>query len=246
MGVNGAANRGNLNVCVPDVDEVGIIKRREDGLYMKTGIYGIRNKISGKVYVGQTLMNFGDRRDSHFSLLRNDKHACAEMQADFADIGEDNFEFVVLCECDYYDIDDRESEYIAFYQERGLSYNKCSGGRIGYTGPPIPEHAKKIIGEKNRLHGLGRKASQDTRRKMSEAHKGKKRGPLSAERKQQLSVMRSGEGGALAKLTESQVLEIRRLRRDEGLTYSEIGRRFGVTYQCIADICNYKRWKYTA
>lgn len=222
------------------------IKRRDDGLYNKTGIYGIRDKNNGKIYVGQTLMNFGDRRDSHFSLLRNGKHACSEMQEDFLLDGEDNFEFIVLCECGVDQIDRLEVEYIALYAEQGLTYNKCSGGRIGYTGPPVSEHAKKIIGEKNRAHSLGRKASAETKRKMSDAHKGKKFGPMSEERKRQMSVSYSGENGVLARLTEAQVLEIRRLRREEGLTYSEIGRRFGVTYQCISDICNYKRWKYTA
>ena len=221
------------------------MKRRSDGLYHKIGVYGIVNKISNKVYVGQTLMNFGDRRDSHFSLLRNGKHACTDMQADFADIGEDNFEFIVLCECNTDEIDGKESEYIAMYAEQGLSYNKCSGGRIGYVGVPMSEHTKKLIGDKNRVNGLGRKASDETKRKMSEARKGRKLGPATDEAKSKMSKSHAGEKSVLAKLTEGQVIEMRRLRREENLSYSELGRRFGVTYQCASDICNYRRWKYT-
>ena len=33
-------------------------------LYKSRGIYGIRNKVNGKVYIGKTNMNFGDRRGS--------------------------------------------------------------------------------------------------------------------------------------------------------------------------------------
>lgn len=222
------------------------IRKRTDGLYEKTGIYGIINTANGKVYVGQTTMNFGDRRDSHFSSLRHGKHPCTELQNDYIKYGDAAFAFVVLCECGPEEIDRYESLFIEQYMEHGMAYNKCTGGRVGYKGPPISEEAKRMIGEKNRIHGLGRKASEETKQKMSAAHRGKKFMPLSDERKANLSRALSGEHGGLAKLTEEQVLEIRRLRREENLTYAEIGRRFGVTYQCVSDICNYKRWKYTA
>lgn len=215
-------------------------------MYENTGVYAIIDRINGMVYVGQTLMNFGDRRDSHFSLLRNGKHACQEMQADFTRDGEENFSFVVLEICGNEDVDAVEDHYISYYTELGRSYNKCGGGRSGYRGAPVTEEAKRKIGAKNRVNMTGRKASEETRRKMSATRLGKKLKPLSEERKQRMSIAFSGENGALAKLTEEQVLEIRRLRREENLTYAEIGRRYGVTYQCISDICNYKRWKYTA
>ena len=45
---------------------------REDNIYFRIGIYGIRNLVNGKIYVGKTGMNFGDRWDSHrsFSSVR--------------------------------------------------------------------------------------------------------------------------------------------------------------------------------
>ncbi len=220
------------------------MKKREDQLYQTTGVYAIENTVNGRVYVGQTLMNFGDRRDSHFSLLRNGKHRCVEMQADFAQHGECAFRFVVLARCGREDIDRLESEFIAKYRESGAAYNKCGGGRSGYVGVPMSDHAKQLVGAKNREHNLGRKASDATKRKMSATRKGRVRGALTDEWKHSLSVSHAGERSVLAKLTEDQVREIRALRRDEKLSYSEIGRRFGVTYQCVSDICNYKRWKY--
>ena len=47
--------------------------KRDDDIYHRIGIYGIRNLINGKIYVGKTGMNFGDRWDSHRSVLNNGK-----------------------------------------------------------------------------------------------------------------------------------------------------------------------------
>lgn len=221
------------------------MKKRDDNLYQTTGVYSITDIVNGMVYVGQTLMNFGDRRDSHFSLLRNGKHACSAMQADFALHGEANFVFAVLEVCDESVIDEREAYYIDYYTAMDKSYNKCGGGRIGYKGVPLTEEAKRKIGEQNRVRGLGRKASDATRMKMSLSRRGRPCAPMSEEARRRASVDRSGEKGVLAKLTESQVIEMRRLRREEHITYTELGRRFGVTCQCASDICKYKRWKYT-
>lgn len=44
-------------------------------IYRTIGIYRITNLITGKSYIGQTKMDFGDRRDSHFSLLNTGKHS---------------------------------------------------------------------------------------------------------------------------------------------------------------------------
>lgn len=53
-----------------------------------------------------------------------------------------------------------------------------------------------------------------------------------------------GEKGTNARLTEKQVLEIYK-KHDAGLSASEIGRQYGVTYQCILHIVNGKNWQRT-
>lgn len=52
-------------------------------IYRTIGIYRITNLVTGKSYIGQTRMDFGDRRDSHFSLLNTGKHYNKNMQADW-------------------------------------------------------------------------------------------------------------------------------------------------------------------
>lgn len=106
------------------------------------------DRINGMVYVGQTLMNFGDRRDSHFSLLRNGKHACQEMQADFIRDGEENFSFVVLEICGDEDVDAVEDHYISYYTELGRSYNKCGGDVLGAAERQLPRRRNAKLARK--------------------------------------------------------------------------------------------------
>ena len=77
-------------------------------IYKCIGIYGIRNKINGHIYVGKTGMNFGDRWDSHKSLLRNGKHFNLYLQRAWNKYGEINFEFIIIEECVAEDLDDTE------------------------------------------------------------------------------------------------------------------------------------------
>lgn len=48
----------------------------------------------------------------------------------------------------------------------------------------------------------------------------------------------------LAKLTELQVLEIRRLRVEEGLSQLTLARRFGISKPAISNIVAGRRWSW--
>ncbi len=53
----------------------------------------------------------------------------------------------------------------------------------------------------------------------------------------------TGEQNGNAKLTETQVTEMRRLR-SKGATGSELARRYGVKRATVYQICEYARWKH--
>lgn len=53
-----------------------------------------------------------------------------------------------------------------------------------------------------------------------------------------------GSSSPNAKLTETQVLEIRRLRSEEHLTLSEIGKRFGIGFSHVSTIVRRKAWRH--
>lgn len=218
--------------------------KRDDNIYNRIGIYGIRNKINNKIYIGKTGMNFGDRWDSHRSLLKNNKHDNPHLQRAWNKYGKDNFEFIVIEDCSIDVLEEREKYYIKLYKDMELAYNIHDGGNEGNNlGKPLSEETKRKIGEKNRINGLGRKATAETREKMSQSHLGKKYKPMSdVGRKNLQKAKQEYYEKNPKKLTVEDVIEIRRLRQ-KGLTYTSIAQKYNVTKQCISDICNYKRWK---
>ena len=220
------------------------MKKRDDNIYSRIGIYGIKNLINSKIYVGKTGMNFGDRWDSHRSLLNSEKHDNPHLQNAWNKYGEENFEFIIIEECNVEELSEREKYYIKLYKDIGLAYNIHDGGDEGYNlGKHLSEETKRKIGDKNRIKMTGRKASDATKKKMSEAHTGMKYSPMSEEGRKniQLSQQRYYEENP-KKLCVEDVIKIRELHI-EGLNYSEIARKYNVTPQCINDICNYNRWK---
>ena len=145
-----------------------------DRLYTGHGIYGIVNKINGMVYVGKTENTFGDRRDCHFAALRGGYGVNPYLQRAWDKYGEGNFDFVVFVRCDSTyttdDINNLEMILIDYYKSIGKSYNISDGGDGGQLlGKHLTEEAKRKIGEKNRVNMTGRKASDDTKRKMSKS-----------------------------------------------------------------------------
>lgn len=65
-----------------------------------------------------------------------------------------------------------EIKYIAKYKSKNICYNILNGGG-GRRGGKMPDHAKMLIGQKNKIHMTGRKASEETKRKMSETRTNK-------------------------------------------------------------------------
>ena len=142
-----------------------------NNIYKKTGIYRITNKINGKSYIGKTGMNFGDRWDSHRSLLNSGKHDNPHLQRSWNKYGQNAFEFAVVEEiADPNELNEREMFYIAQYRKRGLSYNIHDGGDGGLNlGKHLSEETKRKIGEKNRVNMTGRTLGEETKQKMSKS-----------------------------------------------------------------------------
>lgn len=228
-------------------------------IYRTIGIYRITNIITGKSYIGQTSMNFGDRRDSHFSSLNTGKHYNKEMQDDWNVYGAENFEFAIIESVDEPStLNDLEIKYIDMYAADGLCYNQNPGGTG--KGKHLTEEAKRKIGEKNKINMTGRKASEETRRKMSESQK---RRVYTEEEKQALTerarLINTGkhrsdeekewlrkinqENPPSAKLTPDEVREIRR-KNSDGSSVKELAKEYKVSYNCIFNIIHRHRWKH--
>lgn len=161
----------------------------------KFGIYGIRNIITDKYYVGQTSETFQKRFNRHSNNLEKNRHHNEHLQRSYNKYGPDAFEFFVIKVCeDINSLDTLEESYIAEYRSKYDCYNILSGGPVMakennpmYGRHLSEEHKKKLsishvglfAGEKNNFYGAdhsgknngfyGKHHSLEARKKMSEA-----------------------------------------------------------------------------
>jgi group I intron endonuclease len=78
---------------------------------MNSGIYRIRNTVTGEEYIGSST-NLERRRGSHFCLLRAGTHKNTRLQKSFRKHGEQSFLFAVLETCAPDQLEDRERHWV--------------------------------------------------------------------------------------------------------------------------------------
>lgn len=144
------------------------------------GIYIITNTINNKVYIGQSV-DIHHRWMQHKADLRNDHHHNEHLQRAWKKYGEEAFEFRVLTECDEIELNNLEKSFIQEYK----SYNGDYGYNLTLGGDGCIGLSQESI-NKMRQSLTGRHLSEDTRKKISEGNKGKKRSPRSAEHRKNL------------------------------------------------------------
>jgi group I intron endonuclease len=149
----------------------------------KCGIYGFRNSLNKKWYIGQSV-NIKERIRSHKAALNAGYHNNEHLLRAWKKYGEISFEILILEECNQDMLDIRETAWISYYKStiREFGYNLLSGGgglkrhseesknklslkTKGRKGKPISEETKKKLS----LINKGRKHSEETKRKISEA-----------------------------------------------------------------------------
>lgn len=247
----------------------------------KSGIYIIRNLINDKFYIGQA-QDLHRRWKEHRNALRGNYHVNRHLQSAWNKYGENAFKFIVLEYCDIEQLDECEQVYLDNHAQkdncyniaidakaptRGLKYSEESRRKISESRRNISDETRRKISEANRGRkvsnetrrkmsetasnrseetrrkmgdaGRGRIVSDETRRKHSEASRGKTH---SIEVREKMSETSRGENNNAAKLTNTDILEIRCLS-SEGWTQTALGIRFRVSRRTIGDIINGKTWK---
>lgn len=133
-------------------------------------IYMIVNKINGKTYIGQhkSIKKWND--DNYMGSGKYLKRAQNKY-------GIENFEKFLIQYCSSKEeLNKQEIFWIAEYRNRGKAeYNIAKGGLSGGSGP-LSEEAKRKLSEahKGKSTWNGKHHSEESKRKMSEAKKGHK------------------------------------------------------------------------
>lgn len=144
-------------------------------------IYRATNKINGKSYIGQTIRSLGKRKSAHISAaltVGEDSYFYNALRK----YGPDNFKWSIVNECNTLkELNRLETYYIKEYDTFYNGYNLNYGG----DNRQISEETKRKISEANR----GRRHSEETKRKLSELNIGKK---LSDEVRKNMSKAQKG------------------------------------------------------
>lgn len=138
-------------------------------------IYKIENLVNGKVYIGQTMHCVNKRMRVHRAKLKRGCHHSGHLQNAFNKYGADRFKVSILENCNIEEIDSREKFWIKYYKDQGLSYNIEDGGNYikeipMETRKKMSESHKGLFkGEKNPMYG--KTPSRETRDKLAIATK---------------------------------------------------------------------------
>lgn len=209
------------------------------------GIYQIKNTITGFVYVGQTNERFERRLWLHDFLLRNNRHDNINLQNDYVKYGEDVFVFEVLQVTNINDnLDDLEKQYIKAAKQSKRCYNISDGGR-GALGVPMTEANRRFHAEHNRILNTGKKASDETKRKMSESRMGH---PVRVETIDKMLNTKAknyldGVQTNIAKITAKEAYEIKEALIN-GASYDELSQKYNISRSNINAIRSNRSWKF--
>lgn len=136
---------------------------------INSGVYKIENTINRKVYIGSS-SKLRERFRDHVNLLKIRKHENSHLQAAWNKYGSESFTFEIFEYCEKEFLAEREQYYIDLYNSVCSGYNIC---------PVAYSH-------------LGRRNSDESKKKMSLAKIGKPGTPWSPEKREKMSKIDRG------------------------------------------------------
>ena len=206
----------------------------------KSGIYKIKNRLNDKIYIGST-KNAQRRWNQHKSELQNSKHNNPHLQNAFDKYGVSNFKFSIVEKIkDVENLIDREQHYM---DKLDPEYNIIPRANRH----KFAEETKQKMSEAHK----GREFSEEHKRNLSEAGKGRE---YSNETRQKMSKALSGENHPrygkvgekcpISKLTKKKVKVIKHLLNGDSFTHKQIAKMFGVSRSTISLISTGKSWNH--
>lgn len=138
--------------------------------WARTGVYAIKNKTNGKIYVGSAARSFRSRWATHVSRLKAGTHHSKHLQAAFNLYGEASFELTILAFCDPADCVTQEQRYIEEHSSvlRGYNISPTAGSPLG-----IKQTKETIAKRVAKMKGQVRSAEVREKMKISQSRRGK-------------------------------------------------------------------------
>ena len=155
----------------------------------KSGVYVIRNRVTGKVYVGSSV-DMPQRKRTHFGQLRRGGHRSVKLQNSWDKHGADAFEFCVLEATSRDELPLRAAEQVWIDRLNavagGYNINPVAGsvGRLPKTDAHKANIGRALLGRKNTPSAIAR---------MVEAAKGRPSRPSTEAQKSKISAANTGK-----------------------------------------------------
>jgi group I intron endonuclease len=161
---------------------------------MKTsGVYGWRNEVTGKWYVGSSA-HIERRRATHLKKLSNGNHEGPKLLRAWRKYGSEAWDFVVLEKCDPVReiLVAREQHWLDLYDSFRNGYNTLptAGSCLGVKW--TEERRRKTIA--SRIASGGWKHSEETKKLLRDMQRGVSKGPMSETQKRLLSKIKKEKG----------------------------------------------------
>lgn len=183
---------------------------------MSSGIYKITNTVNGKFYIGSAV-SFIKRKRCHLSTLRSGKHRNEKLQRAFFKYGEDAFVFSLILKCNVDDLLFYEQLIIDALNPIKNGYNICPEAG-NWSGRKHSEETKKKMKDawKERRKKPRNPMSEEAREKIRLSKLGKKRKPFTDEAKKNMSMARIGNKNRLGiPHTEETKLKMKLIREQK-------------------------------
>jgi group I intron endonuclease len=156
---------------------------------MNTGIYSIRQKSTGREYVGSAV-NVTKRWKEHRRQADSGRHHSRFFQRAWSKHGCDDFEFRVLLVCAKHDLIAYEQACLDGLRP-AFNVSPTAGSQLGFKMNDEAKRKMSVAAKKNK-NFAGHNHTQESRRRISESRKGKGGGLRSPERLRRISEALTG------------------------------------------------------
>lgn len=209
------------------------------------GVYRIVNNVNYKLYIGSSI-HVNRRIYTHIQALNGKYHGNTHLQNAWDKYGGENFSFetIEIIDGSEEDIRKREQYWLDYYRsyDYNLGYN-MSHYAIGGGGYEVSDDTRKKLSEAHK----GKTHSEKTKKKMSEIKQGEYN-PFygkshTKETRMKMRASHISEKAPLAKLTEEDVICILKMLCSYA-SISDIKNVYDISNVTIRNIKNKKRWGY--